>query len=417
MKRKHHSLIDKVYALRNLEAAWKRVQSNNGCAGIDRVSVESFGKNASTILPKVHELLKDDRYTPKAVKRVWIPKSDGRKRPLGIPTVVDRVVQQAVLNILGPIFERKFLSVSFGFRLGRSTHDAMREVWRLLQSGRTWVVDLDIKSYFDTIPHDRLIDHVAEEVADGRVLGLIRQFLTSKVMEDLKLIEVELGTPQGGVISPLLANIYLHHLDAKMVAEGYEIVRYADDLVVICRTRAEAQAALARLKSILEGELELTVHPEKTRIVHVSQGFEFLGYRIYKAHRCLYARPREKSVRSFCERIRTGTRRCQGVNLAEMIRRLSPVIRGWGNYFHKAHVRTLFFKMDRWITWRVYAFIAGRWRNQAWKRYPRTVLRSKLGLVSLYSLCPDRRARSGNNRGEPDAGKPPVRFEGGTVES
>jgi len=388
MKLKHHSLIDKVYAPRNLAAAWKRVRSNKGCAGIDRVSVEAFDKNAEYLLAKIHELLKADRYTPQAVKRVWIPKPDGRKRPLGIPTVADRVVQQAVLNILGPIFERNFLSVSFGFRPGRSTHQAMREVWRLLQSGRPWVVDLDIKGYFDTIPHDRLVGFVAEEVADGRVLALIRQFLTSRVMEDLKLLEVELGTPQGGVISPLLANIYLHYFDAKMVAEGYAVVRYADDLVVLCRTRAEAQAALSRVKSILEGELDLTVHPEKTRVVHVSQGFEFLGYRIKKAYEKVYARPREKSVASFREKIRYATRRKQGVNLVEMIHRMAPIIRGWGNYYRKAHVRTLFFKIDRWIERRVYAFIAQGWRNQAWQRYPGQVLRSRYGLVSLLRLCP-----------------------------
>jgi RNA-directed DNA polymerase len=388
MKLKHHSLIDKIYSPRNLANAWKRVRSNKGCAGIDRLSVEVFEQNAERFLLKIHELLKEGRYTPQAVKRVWIPKPDGRKRPLGIPTVADRVVQQAVLNILGPIFERKFLSVSFGFRPGRSTHQAMRQVWRQLKQGRPWVVDLDIKGYFDTIPHERLIDLVAEEVADGRVLALVRQFLTSKVMEDLKLLEVELGTPQGGVISPLLANIYLHYFDAKMVAEGYEVVRYADDLVVLCRTRAEAQAALARVKSILEGELDLTVHPEKTRVVHVSQGFEFLGYRIKKAYEKLFVVPREKAVKSFRDKIRLLTRRRQGVNLAEVIRRLNPSIRGWGNYFRKAHVRTLFFKLDRWIVRRVHAFIAKKWVSLAWQRYPAEMLRGRLGLVSLRRLCP-----------------------------
>jgi group II intron reverse transcriptase/maturase len=329
-------------------------------------------------------MLKADRYAPQAILRVWIPKPDGRKRPLGIPTVADRVVQQAVLNILGPIFERKFVDASHGFRPGRSTHTALRQIWKQIKGGRTWIVDADIKSYFDTIPHERLVDFVAEEVADGRVLTLVRQFLAAKVLEGVELKDVELGTPQGGVISPLLANIYLHYFDAKMAVEGRVVVRYADDFVILCRTRKEAEQALERTRIILESELRLTVHPEKTRIVHVSEGFEFLGYLIKRGY-SLYARPREKSLERFREKVRLLTRRQQPVKLSEMIRRMNQLLRGWGNYYRKAHVRTLFYKLDRWILRRVRAFIAKRWRNQGHVRYPDAALWEHHGLVRCGS--------------------------------
>jgi group II intron reverse transcriptase/maturase len=387
VKRKHHSLIDKVYAPRNLAVAWKKVRSNKGCAGIDRTSVRHFEQHAERYLRGLHEMLKADRYAPQAILRVWIPKPDGRKRPLGIPTVADRVVQQAVLNILGPIFERKFVDASHGFRPGRSTHTALRQIWKQIKGGRTWIVDADIKSYFDTIPHERLVDFVAEEVADGRVLTLVRQFLAAKVLEGVELKDVELGTPQGGVISPLLANIYLHYFDAKMAVEGRVVVRYADDFVILCRTRKEAEQALERTRIILESELRLTVHPEKTRIVHVSEGFEFLGYLIKRGY-SLYARPREKSLERFREKVRLLTRRQQPVKLSEMIRRMNQLLRGWGNYYRKAHVRTLFYKLDRWILRRVRAFIAKRWRNQGHVRYPDAALWEHHGLVRLWKLCP-----------------------------
>jgi group II intron reverse transcriptase/maturase len=390
-KRKQHSLIDKVYSPRNLAKAWEKVRQNKGCAGVDRRTIQHFEKYADRLLSALHEQLKSGTYSTQAIRRVWIPKADGRKRPLGIPTVADRVVQQAVLNVLAPIFERKFMESSHGFRPERSTHTALREIWKLLKGGSRWIVDADIKGYFDTIPHERLLDFVAEEVADGKVLCLIRQFLSAKVMEETGLKDVELGTPQGGVISPLLANIYLHYFDEKMDAQGYKVIRYADDFVVLCRTEQKARDALSRVKEILEGELALTVHPEKTKVTHVSKGFEFLGYLI-RWQRSLYARPREKSVERFREKVRVLTRRSPRRRPQELIRRLNPVLRGWGNYYRKAHVRGIFWRLDKWIVRRVRAHIASKWRNQAHECYPNQRLWGHYGLVSLWKLCPPRRA-------------------------
>lgn len=390
-KLKQHSLIDKVYLPRNLAEAWEKVRSNKGCAGVDRRTIQHFEKHADRLLSALHEQLKAGTYSTQAIRRVWIPKADGRKRPLGIPTVADRVVQQAVLNVLAPIFERKFVESSHGFRPGRSTHTALREVWKHLKGGLRWIVDADIKGYFDTIPHERLVDFVAEEVADGKVLSLIRQFLSAKVMEETELKDVELGTPQGGVISPLLANIYLHYFDVKMEAEGYKVIRYADDFVVLCRTEQKAREAHARVKEILEGELALTVHPEKTKVTHVSREIEFLGYLI-RWQRSLYAIPREKSVERFKEKVRNLTRRSPRCRPQELIRRLNPVLRGWGNYYRKANVKRLFWRLDQWVLRRVRAHIATKWRNQAHEKYPTRTLRNRYGLVGMWQLCPPRKA-------------------------
>jgi group II intron reverse transcriptase/maturase len=395
--RKVHSLIDKVYSRKNLEMAWERVKANKGVGGTDGVSIERFEANKEKYLDELHQALKEDRYRPTPVRRVWIPKPDGRQRPLGIPTIKDRVVQQALLNRLGPIFEKKFLPTSFGFRPGRSTHDALRRVWIKLREGYLWIVDADIEGCFDTIPHERLIDFVAEEISDGRVLRLIRMFLKAGVMEGIKVLPTPAGTPQGGVISPLLANIYLHPYDLRMRERGYEVTRYADDFIVQCRNRREAEQALGETKRIIEGELGLTLHPTKTRLVHVYQGIEFLGYKIGKGRGLqhketpkfnLYAIPMQKSVDGFKEQVRKVTQRKNPSTLTDVIGELNPVIRGWGNYYRKAHVRRLFHRLDGWIERRIYSFIAKRWRNIAWRKYPTGRLRGEYGLVSLFHLIP-----------------------------
>lgn len=395
--RKVHSLIDKVYSRKNLELAWEKVKANKGAGGIDGVSIERFEANKDRYLDELHRALKEDRYRPTPVRRVWIPKPDGKRRPLGIPTIKDRVVQQALLNRLGPIFEKKFLPTSFGFRPGRNTHDALRRVWKKFREGYLWVVDADIKGYFDTISHERLIDFVAEEISDGRVLHLIRMFLKSGVMEGGKKLPTPSGTPQGGVISPLLANIYLHWYDLRMREKGYEATRYADDFIVQCRSRGEAERALKETSRIIEKELGLTLHPTKTRLVHVYGGMEYLGYKIGKGRGLrykktpkfnLYAIPTQKSLDGFKEQVRKITQRRNPSTLVDVIGELNPVIRGWGYYYRKAHVRRLFHRLDGWIERRIYSFIAKRWRNTAWREYPTGRLREEYGLVSLFHLIP-----------------------------
>lgn len=395
-KRKVHSLIDKVYSLTNLDLAWAKVKANRGGAGVDRMTIDAVTAHWPEYRLELHQALKDGVYRPQPVKRGYIPKPDGRQRPLGIPTVLDRVVQQALLNRLEPIFEQKFLPVSFGFRSGKSTHDAMRGIWRDLQAGWQWIVDGDIQDCFGSIPHERLIDLVAEEISDGRVLGLIRQFLTADIQEGMERRKATTGTPQGGGISPLLCNIFLHEFDRAMVAKGYKLTRYADDWAILCHSRAQASKALQDAKAVLEGNLGLVLHPTKTRIVHITQGFEFLGYRVRKGGGVarvdrgpsIYVMPRDKSVEAFRGKVRELTRRRSHKTLVQVIAELNPLLRGWGMYYRKAHVMKLFHRLDEWVRRRIWAFIAKRWRSTAYRRYPSRRLHGEMGLVNLFALIP-----------------------------
>ena len=383
-KRKWHSLIDKVYSTRNLALAWDSVRANKGAPGVDRQTIDQFEVHKDQELERLHTELKEDRYRPLPVRRVMIPKPDGRERPLGVPAVRDRVVQQALRQILEPIFEALFLDVSHGFRKGRSTKTALKQVWKQIRQGDRLIVEVDFQSFFDTIDQELVIDAVAEEVADGRVLRLIRSILRSGVNTTGGFEETETGTPQGGVISPLLANITLHRLDADLTTRGYRTVRYADDLVITCGNRREAEEALDHVRSVAAG-LRLTLHPDKTKIVHVGEGFDFLGYTLKKGY-SLYAVPRRKKIESFKDKIREITRRNRPLNLRMLLGELNPVVRGWGQHFAKALVKSLFWKLDRWICRRIRAFIAKRTRNRVGCHLPDGVLYRERGLVSLWRL-------------------------------
>jgi RNA-directed DNA polymerase len=300
-KRKWYSLFDKVYALPNLWEAWLKVRENRGAAGIDRMTVKRFDEEAYARIEHLQADLRNGTYRPQPVRRVFIPKSGGGERPLGIPTVRDRIVQQALLQILGPIFEAKFSPRSHGFRPERGCSTALEVVDRAVKHGYEWVVDADIKAFFDTVDHDKLLGAINEEISDGSVLQLIRRILKAGVIQpEVNDVEpTDLGTPQGGPISPLLANIFLHHFDAKMAEARYGLVRYADDFVIFARSEEQAVAALQLAKQILEGELGLTVHPEKTRVVSVTQGFEFLGFHYYRHLRTgrIHKEIRRKSIK------------------------------------------------------------------------------------------------------------------------
>lgn len=411
-QRKVHSLVDKVYQPKNLRAAWEKVKANRGSGGIDGQSLEEFEQGLEEHLGRLHEELRTDRYRPLPVKRVEIPKAGkpGETRPLGIPAVYDRVCQQALLNRLEPIFEPLFDDSSFGYRPGRSAKAALRKVWREIEAGAEWIVDADLRDYFGAIDHEKLMTLVAQRVADGRVLTLIEQMLTAGYLERGRLFPTSQGTPQGGVVSPLLSNILLTPFDQEMRRRGYQLTRYADDWVVTCRSRREAEVALGIAERIL-GTLGVQVNRQKTQIVHVRHGFAFLGYKIKRGSRRLrlpeakirsgarsgdlYAYPTQKSVDRFKDSIRRKTRRRIPLSTAELIRELNPVIRGWGEYYKRAHVRRLFNQLDRWVERRLWSHRHKRWRCAGWKTLPTSRLRGELGLASLVALIPSLGLRPG----------------------
>lgn len=354
---KWFSLIDKVWRDTTLQAAWQQVRKRRGAAGIDEISIARFETNAPKYLSELAEQLKTGRYQPAPVRRVEIPKANSGSRPLGIPAVKDRVAQTALKRAIEPIFESSFCASSYGFRPGRGCRGALREVDHWLRQGHTHVVDADFKSFFDSIPHDRLLARVAETVSDGKVLALIDGWLRQDIVHDLKRWTPTSGTPQGAVISPLLANLYLHPLDELLLARGYRMVRYADDFVVLCRSAHEAQAALALIQRwVHDNGLELNM--EKTSLVDCcrsGQGFEFLGYRFQNGRHTV----RRQSLQKLKDAIRARTGRTRSGSLATIIQELNALLKGWFTYF-KAAVKTTFHLLDGFVRRRLRALLRKR---------------------------------------------------------
>jgi RNA-directed DNA polymerase len=382
---KWYSLIDKVSSLRNLRSAFAQVKSNEGSAGADRVTIRMYEAHLEENLKRLSQSLQEGSYSPQAIRRVWIDKPGSKqKRPLGIPTVRDRVVQTALRNVLEPIFERDFAAQSYGFRPERGTKDALRRVAELLKVGYVHVVDADLQSYFDTIPRQPLLERVSNKVADSKVLDLLEAYLAQEVVENAKHGSPEGGTPQGAVISPLLSNIYLDPLDHRMAQLGYEMVRYADDFVILCRSRTEAQRALAEIEEWTTAA-GLRLHPEKTRIVDATQrgGFDFLGYHFERGYRW----PSKKSLRKIQDKIRSKTRRTRGHSLQRIISELVPIQRGWFEYF-KHSLGNVFDKLDKWIRMRLRSILRhrrkrkGRSRGQDHNRWPKAFF-AEQGLYSF----------------------------------
>lgn len=375
-------LIDKVFSPGNLWSSWAKTARNKGAAGIDGISIERYEKDVEANLAWLSEQLRLDTYQPKPIRRTYIPKADGARRPLGIPTVRDRIVQGAIRHVIEPIFEKEFAAQSYGFRPGKGCKDALRRVDHLLKSGYRFVVDADLKSYFDTIPHDLLMKQVRTRVADGRVLKLIESFLKANIMEGLDQWTPMAGAPQGAVLSPLLSNIYLNPLDHLMVQQGCEMVRYADDFVILCRTKQQAESALERVKH-WTAQAGLTLHPDKTRLIDAANdAFEFLGYRFDKGRRWV----RHKSIMKLRDTIRSRTRRSSGVSLRVTIQRINPVLRGWFNYFQ--HASGGLHTLDSWIRQRLRTILRqqnklyGRSGPLDWKRWPNAFF-ARLGLFEL----------------------------------
>lgn len=340
------SLIDKVYRLPNLLTAFAKVKANGGAAGCDHQTIAMYEADLEANLQDLSEQLRSGAYRPQKIRRVYIPKPGSReRRPLGIPTVRDRIVQTALRNVMEPIFERDFAEHSYGFRPNRGCKDALRRVDDLLKAGYTHVVDADLKSYFDTIPHQPLMERIGHKIADGRVLKLIEAFLTQGVLEGLQTWTPTSGSPQGAVISPLLSNAYLDPLDQLMAEQNVEMVRYADDFVILCRSAADAWDALEGVQQ-WTASAGLTLHPEKTRIVDANlEGFDFLGYHFERGKRW----PRDKSIKKFRDAIRAKTPRKHGHSLRVIIADVNRTTKGWFEYFKHTSYPGAFRSLDGWI--------------------------------------------------------------------
>jgi RNA-directed DNA polymerase len=367
-----HTLIDKVFTRVNLFTACRKVVENEGAPGVDHVTVEKFDSSSTEELARLQAELQNGTYRPQAVRRKWIDKPGSREqRPLGIPTVRDRVVQTALRNVIEPIFDVTFAEHSYGFRPGRGCHQALEHVERALHAGYVYVVDADLKSYFDTINHEKLLNRIREKVSDGRILKLIEMFLQQGVMDGLDSWTPEEGSPQGAVISPLLANIYLNPLDHLMAGAEFQMVRYADDFVILCPSQEDADRALELIRQWV-AENDLTLHPTKTRIVDArTEIFDFLGYRFKGAVRL----PRPKSEAKFKDAVRNKTKRKNGQSLQCIISRLNPLLNGWFAYFRHCN-HSVFTQLDGWIRDRLRSILRkrskrkGRARGTDYKRWP-----------------------------------------------
>ena len=392
---KWYSLMDKVWKMVNLKRAVQKVARGKSRKKADGRKCRRYAEESAQRLAGLQAQLQSGSYQPKPVQRVWIPKLGSKElRPIGIPEVENRVVEMAVRNVIEPIFEHSFAQHSYGFRPGRGAKDALRRVDELLKQGKVWVVDADLKGYFDSIPQDKLMEAVSQLIADGALLELIEKFLKQGVMETGKgWSPTETGTPQGAVLSPLLANVYLNPLDHRMAQQGWEMVRYADDFVILCENQERAEQALAQVRQWVE-EVGLVLHPTKTRLVDASQrgGFDFLGYHFERGYRW----PRQKSLDKFKDAIREKTGRLRPGSMSEIAANINQTIRGWMGYFKHSH-HTTFPTLDKWVRGRLRTIQRkrhkgkGRGRGNDHIRWPNAYF-AELGLISMVLV----RAKAAN---------------------
>jgi RNA-directed DNA polymerase len=382
--RKYYSLYGQLLSLQALYDAFKPIKSNKGAPGIDGQTVEAFAENLGIELPRLLLELKEKRYQASAVKRVTIPKDGGGERSLGIPTVRDRIVQQAVRNILEPIVDPDFHPSSYGYRKGRSCHHAITKASLFIrQYHRKWVVDMDLSKCFDTLDHGLIISQFREKVTDGSILALLTQFLKSGVMIGCEYNDTDLGSPQGGVISPLISTVYLDKFDQWMKDQGHRMIRYADDILILCKSKRASENALRVAKDYLEGELKLTVNVEKTHIAHSDDGIKYLGVVIYTAH----TRIQEKKLRAFKAKVKKMTRRNHGSNLEDIIKALNPVIRGFANYFRIANCMSWFKSLMGWIRRRLRCIQMTQWKTpkKLHRKLRQLGYRGAFGIIDMKS--------------------------------
>ena len=357
---RYYSLYGRLLDKRLIHDSFERVKRNKGAAGIDRQSLAAFEVNLDEELDKLLLELQEKRYQAQAVRRVTIPKENGGLRQLGIPTVRDRVVQQALHSILEPIFDPGFHPSSYGYRKGRGCHDAINKASMFIRRyRRQWVVDMDLSRCFDTLDHKLIIKQVRKRVSDGSIIKLLQQFLESGVMIGLEYESTKTGSPQGGVISPLIANIYLDAFDQFMKSRGHRIVRYADDILILCVSKSAADNALRVASDYLEDDLRLTVNVEKTHIAHSDEGVKFLGVEIHTG----FTRIQERKLQSFKLKVKRLTRRNHGENLTGVIGELNPVLRGFVNYFRIANCTRELRKLMGWIRRRLRCIQLKHWKK------------------------------------------------------
>ena len=354
-----NELIEKILHRDNLNEAFKRVKSNKGSAGIDGITTEELLEHLKENKDKILGQIRARKYKPKPVKRVQIPKSNGKKRNLGIPTTTDRVIQQAIAQILSPIYENKFSENSYGFRPNRNAHDALKRIKEIAEEGYTWVVDLDLEKYFDTVNQSKLIQILSEEIKDGDVISLIHKYLKSGIMIDEIKVKSDKGVPQGGPLSPLLANIYLNEADQELEKWGYKFVRYADDMLIFARNRKAAERYYKRVKKLLEGKLKLKVNEEKTSIRKLSQT-KYLGYGFYH-NNGTQLKVHKESLKKLTAKLKAVTSRSNALGYRQRRIKINQIIRGWIQYFKLANMRNHLQKLDEWLRRRI--------RMCAWKSW------------------------------------------------
>lgn len=359
---KWYSLMDKLTNEENIAKSAEKVIANKGASGIDNISIEDYKRNIEHYNKTLLKELKDGSYAPRPVKRVYIPKAGSKeKRPLGVPSLRDRVAQRALYETIGVVFENEFSDNSYGFRPQRGCKDALREVNRILNEGNMFVVDADIRKFFDTISHVKLLKLIENKISDSKIIELVRKFLKQGIMEEMNYTDNEQGTPQGGIISPLLANIYLDKLDKTMESKGCRIIRYADDFVILCKSAEEAQCALSSIEQWMN-EAELALNEEKTKIIDMSKenaSFDFLGYTFLNTRMKIRRIPCRKSINKYRDKIRKITCRCNGKSLTEIIEMLNPISRGWFEYY-KHSIKTIFVQTDSWTRMRLRSILRKR---------------------------------------------------------